>query len=614
MRDICIDIESNHTELYCPTWRMEGLAITDGTEEATIYTRDPDEIHAQLGAIKDDLWVGHNLKFDLNGLLIAGYIDSYDDLAIADTMMGLNLVDENEKKLGLKYSVKKHFGYKMVEFVEANPLHGLPLLEPAIPEADVKKFAQYARDDVRQTLRLWQEVVRPGLEEDGVLDVFWLYMDGTKYVADMERNGVHWNHMPELVEAYKKKAHDAEMRVYPHIGYDVSLRSPKLGERLFDDVRLPKKDVELTEKGGYKVDQKILTTLSEKYPFCKDILEYRNASKMLNTYLNPFQKKCTESIDGRIHPSFWQTTYTGRKRSSKPNMQNVPVVPGPLSIRQCIGTREGCKLLVADLSQAQLRIIADISGDEKMREAYTTWQCKICRVTGHSTSLLTQCPKCGVEADKRTISNKEKDKGFKGFYHGLDVHQQTADIAHTSRKIGKNCNFAMSFGATPWKLHKEYGGPLKEWERVQRSFFSAYTGIQKWHHDVEKQVIYNYFIADPWGRRRRYDREEIDAASSHRHKRADFLNQAVNAPIQAAEAHYLMTAVRDIKEDLRELDLWGKGVWLVAEVHDEVVFECEEVLTSEVCDIILYHMRYAHPMTVPMDADIGVHDNWSEAK
>ena len=614
MKTICIDIESNHTELYCPTWKMEGLAFTDGTEEGTVYTKDPEEILDLLESVKQDLWVGHNLKFDLNGLLIAGYIDSYDDIAIADTMIGLNLVDENEKKLGLKYSVKKHFGYKMVEFVEANPLHGLPLLEPAIPEEDKIKFAQYAKDDVRQTLRLWQEVVKPRLEEDGVLDVFWLYMDGTKYIADMERNGIRWKHNEELVQAYKKKAHDAEMRVYPHIGYDVSLRSPKLGTRLFDDLRLPKKEVELTEKGAYRVDNKILTTLSEKYPFCKDILEYRNSSKMINTYLAPFQEVCEKSVDGRIHPSFWQTTYTGRKRSSNPNMQNVPVVFGPLSIRQCICAREGSKLLVADLSQAQLRIIADISGDVMMRKAYTTWQCGLCDSDGHSSVLHTACPNCGAESDARTISNKPEHKGFKGFYHGLDVHQQTADLAKTSRKIGKNCNFAMSFGATPWKLHKEYGGPLREWERVQKSFFNAYTGIKDWHERVERQIREQYYVADPWGRRRRYEKDVIDRAASSSYKRADFLNQAVNAPIQAAEAHAMMAIARNFKNELRELGLWGDGVWLVAEVHDEFVLECEEALVDEVSELILHHMRYSLDMAVPMDADISICDTWDEGK
>jgi len=614
MKTVSIDIESNHTELFSPTWKMEGLAFTDGTEEGTVYTKDPEEILDLLESAKQHLWVGHNLKFDLNGLLIAGYIDSYDDLAIADTMVGLNLVDENDKKLGLKYSVKKHFGYKMVEFVEANPLHGLPLLEPAIPEADKAKFAQYARDDVRQTLRLWQEVVKPRLEEDGVLDVFWLYMDGTKYVADMERNGIRWKHNEELVQAYKQKSHDAEMRVYPLIGYDVSLRSPKLGTRLFDDLRLPKKDVELTEKGAYRVDNKILSTLAEKYPFCKDILEYRNSSKMINTYLAPFQEVCEKSTDGRIHPSFWQTTYTGRKRSSKPNMQNVPVVFGPLSIRQCICAREGSKLLVADLSQAQLRIIADISGDVMMRKAYTTWQCGLCDSGGHSSVLHTLCPNCGVEADTRTISNKPEHSGFKGFYHGLDVHQQTADLANTSRKIGKNCNFAMSFGATPWKLHKEYGGPLKEWERVQASFFAAYTGIKDWHERVERQVREQYYVADPWGRRRRYEKDEIDRAASSSYKRADFLNQAVNAPIQAAEAHAMMAIARNFKKELRELGLWGDGVWLVAEVHDEFVLECEEALVDEVSELILHHMRYSLDMTVPMDADLLVCESWADAK
>jgi len=614
MKTICIDIESNHTDLFSPSWKMEGLALSDGTEENTVYTKDPKEIDMLLSFYRDHLWVGHNLKFDLNGLVIAGYLDSYDDHHIADTMVGLNLVDENEKKLGLKYSVKKHFGYKMVEFVEANPLHGLPLLEPAIPEEDKIKFAQYAKDDVRQTLRLWQEVVKPALERDGVIDVFWLYMDGTKYVADMERNGIRWKHNEELVQAYKQKAHDAEMRVYPTIGYDVSLRSPKLGARLFDDLRLPKKEVERTEKGAYKVDNKILTALAPKYPFCADILEYRNSSKMLNTYLNPFQQRCENSADGRIHPSYWQTTYTGRKRSSSPNMQNVPVVFGPLSIRQCICAREGSRLLVADLSQAQLRIIADISGDAMMRRAYTTWQCRVCDNAGFANVLHTECPECGVSADSRTISNKPEHKGFKGFYHGLDVHQQTADLAKTSRKIGKNCNFAMSFGATPWKLHKEYGGPLKEWERVQGSFFEAYSGIRKWHQRVEQQIREQYYVADPWGRRRRYDKDTLDRAASSSYKRADFLNQAVNAPIQAAEAHYLMTAVRNIKQDLRELGLWGAGVWMVAEVHDEIVFECEEDLISEVAPLIQYHMRYAHPMSVPMDSDISVCDTWDEGK
>ena len=183
---------------------------------------------------------------------------------------------------------------------------------------------------------------------------------------------------------------------------------------------------------NFKLDEATLIHLAKRYPVCKDLLSYRKCAKLIGTYLEPNTKRALISEDRRIHPSVWNTSKTGRRRTSKPNSQNFTVATDPrMDIRSCVMAPPGYKMLVSDLSQIELRVCAHISQDEEMMRAYSTWQCTACGSTGSGPIYLTHCPECGE------FENEQVLKGARGFWHGLDIHQVTADNVGVKRQIAK---------------------------------------------------------------------------------------------------------------------------------------------------------------------------------
>jgi DNA polymerase-1 len=438
-----------------------------------------------------------------------------------------------------------------------------------------------------------------------------VYMKTVWYVSETEDAGVQWSveRTLELTEAYQKLADAAEDKVRKVFGQDINLGSTKqLRERMFDDLGYSTAGLSRTEKTQqWQLNEAGLAILAEKYPACAELVNYRKATKMINTYLTPNAERVEESVDGRIHQTIWITTATGRKRASNPNLQNQPVIDGGLSIRSCIVPAPGRKLIVADLSQMQLRMIAHISKDPAMTKAYTTWQCLICEKSGEATVLLTHCPCCGVEADDTTI---DPDRGdFKGFWHGLDLHGNSAKATKLDRRKGKTLNFAVVFGASAWKLNMEFGGGEAFWDRAIKAWFKEYSGIKRWHLKTEKKVKKDGFVRDPMGRRRRFP-----PAYRRKYSPKHVQNQAVNAPIQAIEAQYLDLAILNLRKDLIEVGVWENGVWLTNVVHDEIVLEAEDMYVEDTEALALHHLRYAVPLRVPVNADACVVDSWHKAK
>lgn len=601
---ICLDIESNHAEPHKENFELWGLAVNlDGHCE---YHRDRASIQEVMDEVVHGpyLSIFHNGKFDIRGLRKAGVLHTYD-FPFADTFVGLNLCDENLKdnQLGLKPSAKRYFGAE---------LH--PYCVDLFCQPESENFADYAKNDVLYTLRLWKEVVLPMLENDALVDLFFcIYMRTVKYLADMEDAGIQWdfNNAAEIEKRFYEKQKILDKGIRDILGIDIDINSPKqLIQRMFHDLHYDISLAHKTDKGNVSVDSTTLENMRKRYPVAEKIIQLRNCEKMRNTYLRP-QTRLAHECGGRIHPSFWQTTLTGRKRSSKPNFQNQPVIKdSDLNIRNCAVAEKGTLLIVCDLSQAQLRGVAHVSQDRAMMDAYLTWQCTACRQKGQSVTFLEKCPKCGALPNEDIL----KDPTQKGFWHGLDIHQLTADATDLCRKDGKSANFALCFGANAWKMDGEYGGGVPKWEAAIDKWFSNYIGVKAWHDATETFVMKNGFVKSPCGRLRRFTKEQIERASRDRSYRKHLLNQAYNAPIQALEGHYLSTAVGNIRDIAIKEGLWRTYVKLVLEVHDEIVFQVDKHLAEDFGKLAQHEMRYALPLKVPMDSDLTIAETWGEAK
>jgi DNA polymerase-1 len=211
------------------------------------------------------------------------------------------------------------------------------------------------------------------------------------------------------------------------------------------------------------------------------------------------------------------------------------------------------------------------------------------------------CPKCGETANEKVI----KDPTFTGFWHGLDIHQMTADATGMDRSDAKSLNFAAVYLASAWKLEKTFGKySVDEWDIFLNKFFQRYRGVKRWHVEMEDLMNSKRVVKDVFGRSRRISKREIKNAYKHS------LNMFVNFPIQCSGAHYLSIAKRKIRQDLIDVGIWQEHIWLTNEVHDELVYECRSELVNEVAHIVLKNMRYAVQWDIPINAELKISDHW----
>lgn len=617
--DIVVDIESNHAQIHQADWQFWGCGFCHG--DIAFYTEVDEEIRAVMDHIRINKlkMIAHNSPFDLRGLHKTGFFERYD-FEIIDTMVGMNLVDPllKENQLGLKYLVKEIFGHQMKTYEESS-LFG----------RDSKEFYDYGKEDVYWTWRLWKEIVEPQLMEKKLDKLFFrINMQDNKWVAEQEDRGVMWDceraHdlMGETEKAKKglcknfaKYRDDAQERAGKILGYDINLNSgTQVGKRMFDDLGYDSAGVEKTKKKQeWSITKDSLEMLATRYPVAKDIREFRNSNKMITTYLGPNTEKAESNDLHRIYPSIRITSKSGRKRQADPNFQNQPVISDPdLNIRSCVIAPPGFKLLVMDLSQMELRLVAHISKDETMIRQYCTYTCKVCGATGTAETFLTHCPGCGVVGNEKTI----KDPTFKGFWHGLDIHGNTAKVTGLPRSgsseksaSAKNVNFALVYNATPWKLWMEYGThSLEKWEEISYAFFDEYKGVKRWHMHMAEQMNAQGMVRDIFGRMRVITRKEIHKAYKHA------LNMFINAPVQTSGANYLMLAKREIRNELIGAGVWMEDVFPSNEVHDELIVECREEYVPEVSELMLEKARYCVPLRVPVNAELLVVNRWGHAK
>jgi len=600
---------------YRKDFRLCGCSFATGTyggpDELAYYFTDPAATAHVCGELfpEPELEaVAFNAKYDLQCLRAAGVIPIYGyPVRVCDPMVAMNLIDDNRhpNQLGLKVLMRDLFGEAMMEFEEAWK-YG----------EHSPQFHAYGRNDSLQELRLWQWC-KPRLQADNLGKLFdRVLMPMNKVFADMELEGCRWDlqHARVLLRGFQEKRRELEAQIKSKIG-DLNINSgDQLARRLFDDLGYSTKGVEWLPKAGrWSVDARTMDHLARRYPVCHLIRLYRTACKMISTYVEPLSRAALEDSEQRVHPTFWLTSATGRTRSTDPNFQNIPVWLGEefahLRIRDGIVAAPGWKLIVADLSQIELRLCAHVTGDAKFTDAYTFWQCTECDTRGHEhRQLLHACPKCGAAESEAVL------KGGRGFWHGKDIHTETAQNIKAlggDRKKGKVANFALIYLITAYRLH--YENPdwsVAQWQEVVDEYFSEenYYGVSVWHGRMERALWEKGVVQDIFGRKRRLRRGDIERHTKHA------LNQFVNFPMQAGAGNYIMRSLGQLREHYVATGEWIGVVRPTNFVHDEVVLEVPEDRVADVVPVVRQTMENVVRLNVPVRVGIQVVDRWGKAK
>jgi len=409
------------------------------------------------------------------------------------------------------------------------------------------------------------------LKETEMLDIYNnVEIPLTYALYDMEQAGimVAGDKLKEYGERLKTGIDALEKDIFVEAGHEFNINSPKqLGEILFGEMQLPggKKT-----KTGYSTSASVLEKLEPDYPFVSKILEYRQLAKLKSTYADGLAVYIGE--DNRIHGKFNQTiTATGRISSTEPNLQNIPVrMPLGREIRKVFIPKEGCVFIDADYSQIELRILAHMSDDKNLIDAYN---------------------------------------------HSKDIHAATAslvfhvpleEVTKEQRSNAKAVNFGIVYGISSFGLSNDLSISRKEAEQYIKDYFISYPGIKNYLDNSVKEAKEKGYSVTMFGRRR-----PIPELTSGNFMQRQFGERvAMNSPIQGSAADIMKIAMINVAKELKEKDLKSK---IVLQVHDELLIEAYENDVEQVKDILKRNMEEAAHLNVPLDVDVQVGNNWDEA-
>lgn len=511
---------------------------------------------------------GQNLKYDI---LVLNWYDIKVQGLLFDTMIAHYLLDPDTRH-NMDILAENYLGYKPVEITSLIGSKGKN--QGNMRDVEIEKIKEYAAEDADITLQL-KEVFEPRLVEANADKLFREVETPLIYVlADMEREGVRID--KEALDEYslqlKVEIEQLEKTIYEKAGVRFNIASPKqLGEVLFDKLQLDPK-AKKTKTGQYQTGEDILTALASKSDIARDILDFRQLQKLKSTYVDALPTLINQKTQ-RLHTSYNQAVAaTGRLSSTNPNLQNIPIrTERGREVRKAFIPRdENHILLSADYSQIELRLIAEISRDENMMDAF----------------------------------NK-----------GLDIHTATAakvygialdEVDDTRRRNAKAVNFGIIYGQSAFGLSQNLGIPRKEAAAIIEEYFNQYSGIKRYMNDTMNFARENGYVETLMGRRR-YLR---DINSANATVRGFAERNAINAPIQGSAADLIKVAMINIHRDFSERKLISK---MTMQVHDELVFDVFTPELDQVKEIVGERMRTALVTTVPILVEMGTGSNWLKA-
>ncbi|MBB5437225.1 DNA polymerase-1 [Pedobacter sp. AK017] len=512
--------------------------------------------------------IGQNIKYDM--LILKWYGISVKG-RLFDTMLAHYLIDPD---------TRHNMDVLSENYLNYSPISITTLIGPkgksqgTMRDVPVEKVVDYAAEDADITLQL-ANVFEPLLKQLNAEKLATEVENPLIYVlADIEKEGVRID-MDTLINYSKELELDIrkfEQSVYDKCGIKFNLASPKqLGEVLFDKLQLDPK-AKKTKTGQYQTGEDVLLALAHKSDIVQDILDFRQLQKLKSTYVDALPLLVNPKT-GRVHTSFNQAVAaTGRLSSNNPNLQNIPIrTERGREVRKAFIPRdENHILLSADYSQIELRIIADISKEENMLDA---------------------------------------------FKNGIDIHTATAarvygiaieEVTPTQRRNAKAVNFGIIYGQSAFGLSQNLGIPRKEAAEIIEQYFTQYPGIKRYMSDTMNFARENGFVETILGRRR-YLR---DINSANQTVRGFAERNAINAPIQGSAADMIKVAMINIHKDIQDQGLQSK---MTMQVHDELVFDVLKSEAEAMKKIIAHRMKTAIKTTVPIEVEIGEGENWLAA-
>ncbi|UIR55833.1 DNA polymerase I [Sphingobacterium sp. SRCM116780] len=512
--------------------------------------------------------IGQNIKYDI--LLLARYQVSVKG-PIFDTMIAHYLIDPDTRH-GMDVLSENYLNYKPVSITELIGSKGKKQGNMRDVELDLIK--EYAAEDADITLQL-KEIFKPLLEETNTLDLANKVEFPLVYVlAEIERNGVRIdiNALQQFSKTLEFDIKELESCIYEKAGVNFNIASPKqLGEVLFDKLKLDPK-AKKTKTGQYKTGEDVLLTLAYKSDIVQDILNFRQLQKLKSTYVDALPELINPHTS-LIHTSYNQAVAaTGRLSSTNPNLQNIPIrTERGREVRKAfIPRHEGNVILSADYSQIELRLIAELSKDPNMMEAFTS---------GHDIHRATAAR-----------------------VYGLALDEVTSD----QRRNAKAVNFGIIYGQSAFGLSQSLGIPRKEAAEIIDQYFNQYAGIKRYMSEVLDFAKENGYV-ETILKRRRYLR---DINSANMTVRGFAERNAINAPIQGSAADLIKIAMIAIQEEIKNQNLTGK---MIMQVHDELVFDVPENEVEIFKKIIETKMTTAIKTEIPLVVEVGQGKNWLEA-
>jgi DNA polymerase-1 len=543
---------------------------------AHVYPGAPDQLPreqvlARLKPLLEDPRrpkVGQNLKFDMSILARHGV----NLLGIAhDTMLESYVLDSTATRHNMDALAKKYLDYDTVQFEQ---IAGKGAKQLSFDQIPLEPAAHYAAEDADITLRLHQ-ALWPRLESTGRLAPLYQEIEVPliPVLSRIERTGVRID--PDLLAEQSQqlaaRIHTLELRAYENAGRRFNLGSPKqIGEIFFTELKLPV--IAKTPTGAPSTSEEVLEQLAaDGHELPKLILEHRGLSKLRSTYTD----KLPQQIDpytGRVHTSYHQAVAaTGRLSSTDPNLQNIPIrTEEGRRIRRAFIAEPGYHILAADYSQIELRIMAHLSGDERLLAAFAS---------GQDIHRATAAEVMGIPPD-----------------------QVTAD----QRRSAKAINFGLIYGMSAFGLARQLGIERGAAQDYVDLYFNRYPGVRTFMDSIRTQARADRYVETVFGRRLHLP----EIAHSNKARRAAAERTAINAPMQG-------TAADIIKRAMITVDHWIESerpaVRMIMQVHDELVFEVAEESRGTAAARIRTAMEGAADLAVPLVVDIGIGENWDQA-
>ncbi|MGP1580248.1 MAG: DNA polymerase I [Wolinella sp.] len=528
-------------------------------------------VDEQLG-IEDAKWaikrifgayvIGHNLKFDFE--ILHQNLGILPTNSFGDSMILAWLIDSSSP-VGLDFQMKRWFSHEMIAFDE------MVRKGETFAQVNLQEAAKYAGEDALATYLLYFKLIEELKKRDceHLLELAKeLEFPFIHVLVSMEERGikVDTEFFGALFKEVNQRIGDLSSEIYAHAGGEFNLNSPQqLGIVLFETLALPSSKKTRT---GYSTNETVLNSLLGAHPIIEPLLEYRELFKLKSTYIEPLMRLASTQEDHRVYTSFLQTgTSTGRLSSKNPNLQNIPVkTEVGRQIRQGFIASEGNLLISLDYSQIELRLLAHFSQDPALVAA---------------------------------------------FKEGADIHFETArrifgkERAQEHRGIAKSINFGLIYGMGARKLSETLKITPKEAKGYIDSYFASFPTVKSFLKSKEDYALLHGYAQTLLGRRRYFDFE-----GAAEYQKAAYLREAVNSIFQGSAADLIKLAMAEIRERFSH----EESLWLLLQVHDELIFEAPRALAEDYAKNLAKVMEGIYPLDVPLKCGIALGEHWGALK